>query len=123
MRWRPLGGLIVILAIGTSTGARAQSALSGAAFHIRRAAGPIKIDGDLSDAAWRTATRVEKFYEITPGDNIEPPAKSTGFLAYDDRFLYVALEFDDPEPSEIRAPLGDHDNLNGNATDFGGIFI
>jgi hypothetical protein len=103
--------------------AAAQSPLSGVVFHISRASGPIHIDGDLSDEAWRTATRIEKWYEVTPGDNIEPPVKSVGYLTYDDRFLYAAFEFEDPEPDKIRAPFGDHDNINGNSMDFGGIFI
>src|SRR3954468_10847264 len=123
MRSRRLPALIVVSTIATTAVGHAQSSLSGAAFHITRASGAIRIDGDLSDDAWRTATRIEKFYEITPGDNIEPPARSVGYLTYDDRFFYVAFEFDDPEPSKIRAPFGDHDSVNGNSTDFGGIFI
>ena len=103
--------------------AQAQSSLSGAVFHITRANAAIRVDGDLSDEAWRTATRIEKWYEVTPGDNTEPPVKSVGYLTYDDRFLYVAFEFEDLDPSKIRAPLGDHDNISGNSMDFGGIFI
>src|SRR4029077_20218702 len=41
----------------------------------------------------------------------------------DDRFLCGGCEFGDPEPANIRAPFGDHDSINGNSTDFGGIFI
>ena len=76
--------------------ASGQSSLAGATFHITRATGPIHIDGDLSDEAWRTATRIETWYEVQPGDNSVPPVKSTGYLTYDDRFLYAAFEFDDP---------------------------
>src|ERR1700754_2211521 len=52
--------------------APAQTALAGAEIHIARATGPIKIDGDLSDEAWKTATRIDKWYETQPGDNVEP---------------------------------------------------
>src|SRR4029077_14851123 len=65
--------------------AQAQSSLSGAVFHITRANVAIRVDGDLSDEAWRAATRIEKWYEVTPGDNTEPPVKSVGYLTYDDR--------------------------------------
>jgi hypothetical protein len=106
----------------TSSAAGAQS-LFGATIHVTRATGPISIDGDLSDQAWRDATRVETFYDVNPGDNVEPPVKSTGYLTYDDRFFYVGLDFEDPDPSAIRSPLGDHDAVNGNSMDFGGIFI
>jgi hypothetical protein len=30
----------------------------------------ITIDGDLSDAGWRDATVIDRFYETSPGDNI-----------------------------------------------------
>src|SRR5262245_33711416 len=98
MRSRRLGVLIAAWAIGASAVPRAQSSLSGQAIHITRATAPIRIDGDLSDDAWQTAVKIDKFYEITPGDNIEPPVRTVGYLTYDDRFLYAAFEFDDPEP-------------------------
>src|SRR5438270_582658 len=103
--------------------ANAQSSLAGDTIRISRAPGSILVDGDLSDEGWRNATRVEKWYEINPGDNVVPPVRSVGYLTYDDRFLYVGFEFDDPNPSAIRAPLGDHDSLNGQSDDFGGIFL
>ena len=46
-----------------------------------------------------------------------------GYLAYDNRFLYVGFDFEDPNPSAIRSPLGDHDNVSGNSHDLAGIFI
>lgn len=112
--------LIPLIAVFTAV---AQGPLAAPDVHIGRAASPIRIDGDLSDEAWRTATRVEKWYEVQPGDNVDPPVRSVGYLAYDDRFLYAAFEFEDPEPARIRAPLGDHDTINGTSMDFGGIFI
>ncbi len=75
------------------------------AIHITRANGTITIDGDLSDEGWRTATRIEKWYEVNPGDNVEPKVKNVGYLTYDDRFFYAAFEFEDPNPKEMRAPV------------------
>ncbi|HZT76195.1 MAG TPA: DUF5916 domain-containing protein [Vicinamibacterales bacterium] len=114
---------VPILLIGLTTPARAQSSLAGAAFRVSRATGSIHIDGDLNDEGWRGATRVTTWYEVQPGDNNEPPVKNVGYVTYDDRFLYVGFELDDPSPSAIRAPLGDHDAISGNSTDFAGIFI
>ena len=114
---------LVAVLVGSVASARAQSSLAGATLHLTRATGAIRIDADLSDDAWRTATRIDKWYEVNPGDNTEPPVKSAGYLTYDERFLYAAFEFDDPDVSKIRAPFGDHDAINGNSTDFGGIFI
>ena len=102
---------------------RAQTPIGGETIHISRATGPIKIDGDLSDEAWQHATRIEKWYETQPGDNIEPPVRNVGYLTYDDRFLYAAFEFDDPHPQMLRAPFAERDNISGNGTDYGGILI
>jgi hypothetical protein len=115
--------LAVVFEFGRAASACGQSTPPIPSVHITRANGPIKIDGDLSDEAWRTATRVDRFYEIQPGDNTEPPVKSVGYLTYDDRFLYAAFDFEDPDPSSIRAPLSDHDDVNGNNMDFGGLFV
>jgi Domain of unknown function (DUF5916)/Carbohydrate family 9 binding domain-like len=90
---------------------------------IARITEPIRIDGDLSDPAWQKATRFDTWYETNPGDNVPPRVTQTGWVAYDDKFFYVALKLDDPHPEQIRAPYGDHDNISGNSDDFAGIAI
>ena len=52
-----------------------------------------------------------------------PAIKSVGYLTYDARFLYVAFDFEDPDPAAIRAPLGDHDSVSGDSHDMAGVFI
>src|SRR4051812_23071640 len=115
--------LLLAAIVGCAAAARGQSSLAGTTYHMTRATAPIRVDGDLSDEAWRSATRIDTWYEVQPGDNGVPPVKSVGYLTYDDRFLYAAFEFEDPNPQAIRAPLGDHDAINGNSMDFGGIFL
>lgn len=90
------------------------------AVEIRRASGPIVIDGELGAGEWDGAARVDRWFEIEPGDNVEPRVRTTAFLAYDDRFLYVAFALDDPDPSAIRAPYTDRDQI-GDGLDFAGI--
>ncbi len=102
--------------------AAAQSSLAGDQIRISRAPGRLTIDGDLTDEGWRGATRIEKWYETRPGDNVEPPVRNVGYLTYDDRFLYAGFEFADPEPGKIRAPFGDRDNVSS-STDYGGIIL
>ena len=80
---------------------------------VRRAAGEITIDGDMSDPGWRDAARIERFYEIARGDNVEPPVRTVALLTYDDRYLYLGLICDDPEPARIRAPFVSRDNIIG----------
>jgi len=90
---------------------------------ISRAAGPITIDGNLSDPGWQNATRIDQWYETNPGDNVEPKVKSVGYLTYDDHFFYAGFEFSDPEPSKIRGPYNDRDHIGGNTDDYGGVIL
>jgi hypothetical protein len=94
----------------------------GPPISIHRSSGPITVDGDLSDAGWQGIEPIQTWFETRVADNGEPQVKSTGWLTYDDRFLYAGFKFDDPHPELIRAPFGDHDNLSGN-TDYGGIIL
>jgi hypothetical protein len=103
--------------------AEAQSVLSGEPIRIARAKGTIVVDGDLSDEGWRDATRVDKWYETNPGDNLEPQVRSLGYLTYDDQFFYAGFEFDDPDLKTIRAPFADRDNIGNGFNDYGGIII
>jgi hypothetical protein len=89
---------------------------------IHRAAGPITIDGDLSDPGWQGALKSETWFETNPGDNIEPKVKTIGYMAYDDRFFYAAIRSFD-NPADIRAQLGDHDGISGNSDDFAGVIL
>lgn len=89
---------------------------------IRRASGPIVVDGDLSDAAWSDAPSITTWYEIAPGTNLEPKVASVARLAYDDEHLYVAFDLADPDPAQIRAPVTDRDNAL-TSSDYAGIVI
>src|SRR5712691_6029197 len=96
--------LLMAAFAGSGGAASGQSSLSGATLHITRATSAIRVDGDLSDEAWCVAARIETWYDVSPGDNAVPPVKSVGYLTYDDRFFYVAFEFDDPDPCRDRTP-------------------
>src|SRR3954451_4623917 len=89
---------------------------------IRRATGPITIDGDLADAGGQNALKSETWYETNPGDNVEPKEKTISYLTYDEHFFYAAIHSFD-KPSDIRAQLGDHDGISGNSDDFSGVIL
>src|SRR4051812_10816748 len=99
-----LAAFIFVIGAGAAS---AQTARSGEPLQIKRLSGPVTIDGDISDAAWQQAARVDRWYETNPGDNVAPKVRSVGYLGYDDKFFYAAFEFDDPSPSQIRAPVTD----------------
>ena len=113
---------VTVAIVLLSSSAHAQTTTRGETYAIARAAGPIVIDGKIDDEGWRDAVRIEHWYEINPGDNIEPPVKNVAYLTYDDKFFYAAFEFEDPNPKAIIAPFGDHDALQNNS-DYGGIFL
>jgi hypothetical protein len=80
---------------------------------IHRATGPIQIDGDLSDPGWQGAAAIDRFWETSPGDDTEPKVKTVAWVTYDDKYFYIAVHCEDPEPGKIRAPYVDRDNILG----------
>lgn len=100
----------------------AEESLRGPEIQIRRAAGPITLDGDLSDPGWQGANRVEEWIETRPGDNVPPKVRTVGDLTFDEKYFYAALECFDPEPTAIRAPLGDRDDINA-GVDYAGVIL
>src|SRR6266511_1415425 len=115
--------ILLSLLLLTASPLKAQNAQGSAPeIQIARTAGPIVIDGDLSDAGWQGATRVDTFYETNPGDNVPPKVRTVAYVTYDDKFFYAAFEFFDPDISKLRAPFGDRDNV-ASYTDYGGVIL
>src|SRR3954464_11365031 len=115
--------LILLMLISPAVPAVAQATLAGEPIAMTRSAGKITIDGALDDEGWRNATRLDKWYETQPGDNTEPKVKNVGYLTYDERFLYAAFEFEDPDPSAIRAPFAERDNIGNGFNDYAGVLL
>jgi len=80
-----------------------------------------EIDGIIKEAEWENSLIIDKFYEIMPGENIEPPVKTVAYLSYDEKNFYVAFKCFDPEPEKIRARYADRDSVG--ADDLVGIFL
>lgn len=116
--------LLTLCHVLVSSAARSTPAeqTHGDAVTIKKITGAIAVDGDLSDEGWKSAAKIETWYETNPGDNLPPKVKSIAWMGYDDRFFYAAFEFSDPNPSLIRAPYGDRDNVPG-YTDYGGVIL
>lgn len=81
--------------------------------HVPRAAGLVAVDGELGDPGWVGAAVIDTFWETAPGNNVPPKVKTTAWVTYDDRNVYIAVKCDDPEPQKIRAPYADRDNVIG----------
>jgi hypothetical protein len=120
--YRALVLLLTTVALLCAVTPSARAADAAPALTIHRAAGPITIDGDLSDPGWQGALKSETWFETNPGDNTEPKVKTVGYMTYDDRFFYAAIRSFD-NPADIRAQLGDHDGISGNSDDFAGVIL
>lgn len=113
---------LLLASLGLAAPTFAAAPQPGPPLTIRRLDGPVVLDGKLDDAGWKDVTPITQWFETRVGDNAEPQVANTAWIAYDDRYLYAAFRFDDPNPALIRAPLGDHDNLSG-YTDYGGVIV
>ncbi|HEX7503542.1 MAG TPA: DUF5916 domain-containing protein, partial [Acidobacteriota bacterium] len=71
---------------------------------------PIKIDGRITEEAWKDALRLTIDYEFQPGNNTPAPVKTECLLLYDSKNIYAAFRAFDPDPAAIRAHLTDRDN-------------
>lgn len=117
-----LAVLATLATLAFADGARAANPQPGPPLAIQRAAGPITLDGDLSDAGWQGVTPITNWFETHVGDNVEPQVKNVAYLTYDDHYLYAGFRFEDPNPRAIRAPLGDHDAVPS-STDYAGVIV
>ena len=62
---------------------------------------PPTLDGDISDAAWQSASPVETFYDPLKGAPMTDETKA--YFVYDDSYLYVAFSCKDSQPDQIVA--------------------
>ncbi|MFX5268130.1 hypothetical protein ABTD02_18780, partial [Acinetobacter baumannii] len=59
--------------------------------HIHKTNLPVKIDGELNDAAWRFAEVTTAFWKKFPTDEGRPRRKTEVRILYDDKFLYFGI--------------------------------
>jgi hypothetical protein len=117
-----------VLALATPAWADALPADPAAAvlvpptLQIQRRTGPIAIDGVLDDAGWSDIPPIDTWFEARPGNNTTPKVRNRGRMTYDGDALYIGLEFEDPDPSAIRAAVTNRDNVR-RESDSGGVII
>jgi len=63
--------------------------------HVNKAAGSIKIDGELDEPAWQHAEKSTPFWRKFPSDHILPKNQTEVTVSYDEQFIYFAFtEYD-----------------------------
>jgi hypothetical protein len=80
-----------------------------------RAASPLRIDGLLDDAAWRSAPWTPMFVDIEGSVKPRPRFQTRAKMLWDDQFLYVAAELEEPH---VWATLTEHDSVIFRDNDF-----
>lgn len=74
-----------------------------------RAESPLKIDGYLTDEAWRAAVPVEAFRQFNPEEGAPATERTAVSVLYDDHALYIGVHCYDGDPAEIRTLISRRD--------------
>jgi len=80
-----------------------------------RAVSPVKVDGDLTDAAWQGVPWTDTFVDIEGDKQPRPRFRTRAKMVWDDEALYIAAELEDPH---IWATLSEHDAVIFQDNDF-----
>lgn len=89
----------------------------GSEFHIRKAKGPIQMDGALTEDDWELSDVATGFFMNTPVDSIPPTNETEVRMTFDDNNLYIGLTaFDDNKEVLIQSlrrdfDFGNNDNM------------
>src|SRR5262245_37575227 len=83
---------------GTALAGRAETLPKVPPIAVPRVSGPVVMDGGLDDPAWADAARIDAFWDVTFNDNRKPIVATRARIMRDDRYLYIGVECDDPEP-------------------------
>ncbi len=70
-----------------------------------------RIDGRLDDEAWVKADRIDDFVQVEPNNMARSMERTVVQIAYDSRYLYIAVRCESSDPGKIRSGLGRRDNL------------
>jgi hypothetical protein len=107
-----LGLLVPVLADAQTDNEPARALKEGKVVRAFRIVGtPPTIDGRLNDEAWTAAAVLTDLVQRDP-DNGKPMTEATRYqVAYDERYVYVAVTADDSAPQSIARGLGRRDEL------------
>jgi len=81
--------LLCLLICGLSVFGIAQKKNSQFQFHIRKASGPVIVDGSDDESAWQQAATAGSFFMVLPMDTSKASVKTDIKMTYDDRNIYI----------------------------------
>ena len=68
-----------------------------------------QIDGDISDAVWSRAPRIDRFYQVEPVPMSAPSEATEAWILYDRNELYVALHVHERDPARVNVTTMERD--------------
>ena len=77
---------------------------------------PPRIDGQIDDAVWRSATRITNFVQQRPLEGAPATEETAVYVAYDSQHLYFAIHARYSDPKLIRANRVDRDQTGRDDT-------
>lgn len=89
----------------------------GKEFHIKKAQGPILLDGSLEESSWKLSAVADGFFMNNPVDSIAPVNPTEVRMTFDDQNLYVGFTcYEDNKAVIIQSlrrdfEFGNNDNL------------
>jgi hypothetical protein len=86
---------------GRAGGARLPAGSRSVAAVAATEATAIRLDGDLTDAAWASAPIIGDFVQRDPNEGKAPSFRTEARVVYDHAALFVAVRAYDPDPSKI----------------------
>ncbi len=78
-----------------------ETVLDDKRIKINRIANAPDIDGRIEEAEWAGAARISDLHEVEPVEFTTPSERTVWYIAYDDKYLYVAGYAYDSEPDQI----------------------
>ena len=97
---------------GDSTNEPARALKEGKVLRAARiGATPPAIDGSLTDEVWTTAESAGNLFQRDPDNGAAMTEATRIQVAYDDRYIYIAILCEDGTPDGIAAGLGRRDEL------------
>lgn len=95
---------VVLIVVLTATGAFSQSARPS--FHIKRATGPIVIDGVPDEGSWSEAEIVSDLIQQFPNDTSRSKVRTEFRATYDEHFIYFsAVAYDNVKGGHVISSL------------------
>jgi hypothetical protein len=100
--WRLLPrSLALVLFTVPSLAAQSGSVAARPALRIGEAAGGVRIDGRMTEAAWGTADSIADLTQVEPQEGAAPSARTVVRVLTTGDAIVLGIRADDPEPSRI----------------------